>query len=262
MERRGDSCYPSATRMGLFDFLGKKKDAAEPVKKASTKDVSKLARLVGDKMAQNYDRQEAIEELGRMGTADAAEALLKRFSFHMEPSITDQEEKEAAIEGIVAAGKDAIPAIRRYCKKAEGLTWPLRALKRIVGEGEMAPEVLVILEQFDTEYMRNPEPKLQLIAQLEEYPSEEVRVAVEPFLVDVNEQVRFHAVGTVFAVNDPKSAPALAAALAEEESLRIKNRIAFGLAERQWVLAGELADTVKRSLPEDFAVEGERVKRY
>jgi HEAT repeat protein len=249
--------------MGLFDFLGKKKDGAgEPAKKAQFKDVQKLARLAGDKMAQNYDRQEAIEELSKMASADAAEALLKRFSFHMEPSITDQEEKEAAIEGIIAAGKDAIPAIRRYCKKAEGLTWPLRALKRIVGDGEMAPEVLAILEQFDAEYMRNPEPKLQLIAQLEEFPSEEVRVAVEPFLADVNESVRFHAVGTVFAVNDPRSAPALVAAMAEEESLRIKNRIASGLAQRQWPLAGELLDTLKRSLPEDFAVDGERIKRF
>jgi HEAT repeat protein len=251
--------------MGLFDFLGKKKqdgDAAPPPKKSSPKDVSKLARVVGEKMAQNYDRQEAIEELSKMGSPEAAEALLKRFGFTMEPSITDQEEKEAAIEGIVAAGKDAILPIRRYAKKAEGLTWPLRALKRIVGEGEMVPELLALLQQFDTEYMRNPEPKIQLISVLEEYPCEEVRVAVEPFLTDVNEPVRFNAVGTVFAVNDAKSTPALVAALAEEESLRIKNRIAGGLAERRWALGAELLDTVKRALPDDFSVDGERVKRY
>src|SRR6185312_11197225 len=131
--------------MGLFDFLGKKKQdgaAAAPAKKGSSKDVSKLSRIVGEKMAQNYDRQEAIEELSKMGTADAAEALLKRFGFTMEPSITDQEEKEAAIEGIVAAGKSAIPVIRRYAKKAEGLTWPLRALRRIVPEEDMGKELL------------------------------------------------------------------------------------------------------------------------
>ena len=251
--------------MGLFDFLGKKKqdgDAAPVAKKASPKDVSKLGRLVGEKMAQNYDRQEAIEELSKMGTPEAAEALLKRFGFSMEPSITDQEEKEAAIEGIVAAGKAAIPPIRRYAKKAEGLTWPLRALKRIVGEGEIVPELLALLAQFDTEYMRNPEPKIQLISVLEEYPCEEVRVAVEPFLTDVNEPVRFNAVGAVFAVNDAKSTPAFVAALAEEESLRIKNRIAGGLAERGWVVGADLLDTVKRSLPEDFSVDGERVRRY
>jgi HEAT repeat protein len=249
--------------MGLFDFLGKKKQdsGADLPKKASLKDLSKLARVVGDKMAQNYDRQEAIEELGKMGTAEAADALLRRFGFTMEPSITDQEEKEGAIEGIVAVGKAAIPPIRRYAKRAEGITWPLRALKRIVGEAELVPELLALLDQFDTEYMRNPEPKIQLISMLEEYPSEEVRVAVEPFLTDVNEPVRFCAVGTVFAVNDPQSAPALVAAMAQEESLRIKNRIAFGIAERQWTFAAELIDTLKSSLPDDFAVAGERVKR-
>jgi MoxR-like ATPase len=93
-------------------------------------------------MAQNYDRQEAIEELSKQGTADAAEALLRRFSFSMEPSITDQEEKEAALEGIVRAGKSALDPIRAYCAKAESLTWPLRTIKRIVGEDEVVDELL------------------------------------------------------------------------------------------------------------------------
>ena len=57
-----------------------------------------------------------------------------RFTFYVDPTITDQEEKEAASRGIVAAGEAALPAIREYCKKAESLTWPLKTLKQIVGE--------------------------------------------------------------------------------------------------------------------------------
>lgn len=247
--------------MGIFDFLSKKKpeDGAVAGKKSAPKDISRLARLAGEKMAQNYDRQEAIEELGKMGTADAAKALLRRFSFTMEPSITDQEEKEAAAEGIVAAGQAAIEPIRSYCAKAEGLTWPLKVLRRIIPEDQMVTEVLALLDQFDTEYMRNPEPKIQLIALLEEYPTDAVRRAVEPFLTDVNEPVRFHAAVTVFSVNDPQSVPALVDAMSQEESLRVKNRVASGLAEKKWTLPPELREISRTALPPGYSLEDGRV---
>jgi hypothetical protein len=246
--------------MGLFDFLGKKKADESTQGQKAPKDFARLARLAGEKMAQNYDRQEAIEELGKLKTADAAAALLKRFSFSMEPSITDQEEKEAAAEGIVAAGEAAIEPIRRYCAKAESLTWPLNVLRRIVPEDQMADEVLALLDQFDTEYLRNPEPKLQLVSLLEEYPSEDVRVAVEPFLTDVNEPVRFHAAVTVFATNDPASVPPLVEALEQEESLRVKNRIAAGLVEKRWEVAEELRERLRKALPPSFVLDGSVVR--
>jgi hypothetical protein len=88
-----------------------------------------------------------------------------------------------------------------------------------------------------------------------------VRIAVEPFLGDAGETVRFTATNTVFAVKDPASVPALVAALAAEESLRIKNKIAEGLSAREWALPADLADTCKKSLPPGFAVKGDRVVR-
>jgi HEAT repeat protein len=248
--------------MGLFDFLGKKKqDESTPAKKVAPKDVPRLARLAGDKMAQNYDRQEAIEELGKAGTAEAAEGLLRRFLFTMEPSITDQEEKESAAEGVVAAGEAAIEPIRRYCARAESLTWPLKVLRRIVAEDQMADEVLALLEEFDVEYMRNPEPKIQLISVLEEFPSDTVRLGVEPFLGDVNETVRFHAAVTVFSMNDERSVTPLLQTLAEEESLRVKNRIATGLADKAWKIPDELAGRCREGLPRGYTLDGSVVKR-
>lgn len=244
--------------MGLFDFLSKKNTDA-PAKK-SPREMARLSRLAGEKMAQNYDRQEAIETLSSMGTPEAVEALLRRFTFSMEPSITDQEEKESAAEGIVAAGEAALEPIRRFCLKAESMTWPLRVLRRIVPEDRIVDELLGILDQFDTEYIRNPEPKGQLIGVLEDYPCDEVREAVEPFMTDVSEPVRFQAVTTVFAANDDRSVPSLVAALEEEESLRIRNRIAQGLVERGWSIPEELRATCDQALPDGFRLEGGLVK--
>lgn len=241
--------------MGLFDFFSKSKEE----RPKSDKDVPRLERLVANKLSQNYDRQEAIEELSRIGSAASARALLKRFDWMLDPSITDQEEKETCLRGIVAAGERALDPLRDYCKKAESLTWPLKVLKEIVPAERFVEELLSLLDLFDTEYTRNVEPKVQLLRVLEEHPNEEVRVAVEPFLTDASEMVRFTAVNTTFAVNDEKSTPALVDALVAEESLRVKNRIGERLADRGWRIPDELVDGTKKALPPGFAVEQSRV---
>ena len=247
--------------MGLFDFFSKKDKPEASVKKPSERELARLGKLVATKLSQNYDRQEAIEELSKMGTAESAAALLRRFDWSMDPSITDQEEKESAMQGIINAGEEALEPIRVYCKKAQSLTWPLKTLRAILEKDQFVEEVLGILDLFDTEYVRNPEPKVQLIATLEEFPSQEVREAVEPFMTDASEPVRFAAVTTVFAMMDAESVPSLIAALEEEESLRIKNRIAQGLAERSWEIPEELRDSCAKALPPDFAMSGAKIRR-
>ena len=219
--------------------------------------MARLTKLVSTKLSQNYDRQEAIEELGKIATGASVAALLKRFDWTMEPSITDQEEKESAANGIVAAGEAALDPIRNYCKRAESLTWPLKTLRDIVPEESYVEELLSILDLFDTEYVRNHEPKVQLLNLLEEHPSDDVRIAVEPFLEDASEPVRFAAVTTVFAMNDEQSTPTIVAALAEEESLRIKNRTAQGFVDRGWTIPEELRESCSEALPPDYHLDGD-----
>jgi len=247
--------------MGLFDFLSGKKSQESSTKKPSAREFNRYARLVAEKMSQNYDRQEAIEVLAAQGTAESAAALLKRFSWTMEPSITDQEEKQAAAQGIVAAGDAALEPLRAYAGRAESLTWPLKVLRQIVAEEGIVDELLGLLDEFDTEYVRNIEPKRQLLAVLEEYPCSEVRQGVEPFLTDISEPIRFAAVTTTFSMDDEGCVPALAEALAEEESLRVRNRIAQGLADRGWKIPEDLRELFVDALPSDFRLQGEVVRR-
>jgi HEAT repeat protein len=195
-----------------------------------------------------------------MGSPQAVAILLKRFNWHLDPSITDQDEKEMALEGIVAAGESALEPIREYCRKAESLTWALKALERIVSQDHLEEELLTLLDQFDTEYVRNPEPKAQLLASLAAFPSDAVRTAVEPFLEDASELVRFAAVSTVFAMSDQQSVPSLVAAIEHEESLRVKNRIAQGLSERQWTIDEAQRDACEHSLPAGFRLVGAVVR--
>ncbi|HET9930232.1 MAG TPA: HEAT repeat domain-containing protein [Polyangiaceae bacterium] len=242
--------------MGLFDIFSKKKADAP---RLNERDLARYERLVGSKLSQNIDRQEAIDTLARMGTAGAARVLLKRFDWALDPSITDQEEKETCVRGIVAAGDLALEPVRAYCKKAESLTWPLRVLKSIVPPESYSEELLALLDQYDTEYVRNTEPKVQLIAELGQFKSEDVRVALEPFLQDASEPVRFATVTSVFELGFEASTPALIAALAGEESQRIKNRIAQRLAELGWSVPSELKEAAQSALPSGYGIQGQRV---
>jgi hypothetical protein len=235
-----------------------------------------LAKTAADKRAQAYDRDEAIRGLIEIGTPEAAAPLLKRFTLKVDPSITDQDEKQLALDGIVSIGKgergkrvtdagkeakeissepltaseiaalrDAVVGhARAYCKTAETLTLALKVMRELLDDAAYEKELLSLLQGFDTEYTRNVEPKINLLAALEDVRSETVRKAVEPYLLDANETVRFHAVETTFKQNNHESLSPLVAMLKEEESVRVKNKVAEGLLRLGW--------TVPEALRNDF----------
>jgi hypothetical protein len=242
--------------MGLFDlFRGGKGDKQDEKSKSSP--AAKWANAAADKRAQNYDRQEAIQALADMGTADAALALLKRFTFTMDPSITDQEEKDAAFSGILKAGKQAIEPVRTFAAKAESLAWPMKVLKEIVTPDEYVEELILWLSKWDTEYAKFIDPKVQLLVELEDYKHEKIRAAVEPFLEDVNETARFHAVASTLAQNDDAAIGPLLKVLLDEESVRVRNKIADGFVNRGWLVPEDQRDAVRKVLPSGFTIGGD-----
>lgn len=249
--------------MGLFDIFkgggaktgdGKKKKGDTS---AAAHAAAKWAERAADKRAQNYDRQEAIAALADMKTPEAAAALLKRFTFVTDPSITDQEEKDAAFRGVLAAGEAAIEPIRTFAAKAESLAWPMKILKEIVDEDAYVTELVAWLDRWDTEYSKFIDPKVQLLVALEEHKHELIREAVEPFLEDVNETARFHAVNATFAQDDAESISPLLAALLEEESFRVKNKIVDGFMVRGWVVPDEVRNDVRKVLPAGYTIDGD-----
>jgi hypothetical protein len=244
--------------MGLFDLFkgsGKKSKDGEGGKEGAVA-AAKWAEKAGDKRAQNYDRQEAIAELAQQATPEAAAALLKRFTFNMDPSITDQEEKDGAYQGVLAAGKAAIPPIRAFAAKAESLAWPIKLVKGLLPEEEVIPELLLWLERWDTEYAKFIDPKLQLLGALEELKHPSILPKVERFLEDVNGEARFCAVSAVLAQEDASAIPALLEALENEESLRVKNRILDGFIARSWLVPEDRLQKARKALPPEYSVDG------
>jgi len=73
--------------------------------------------------------------------------------------------------------------------------------------------------------------------------------------------VRFVSVTSLFAINEVASLPALVTALETDESRRVQNRIAQGLADRGWAIPAELSPRIKASLPPGFQLAGDKVQK-
>lgn len=197
-----------------------------------------------------------MQALSDLGTAEAVEILLKRFTFHIDPSIIDQEEKDSAFRGIVRAGSAAIEPVRAFAAKAESLAWPMKIVKELLDENEFVEELLRWLSRWDTEYAKFVDPKVQLLTALEEHQSPRIPQEVERFLADVHEPARFHAASTLLAQDAPASVPALVTALLDEESVRVRVRIAEGLAARGWPVTADQRDALRKALPAPYTVDG------
>jgi hypothetical protein len=249
--------------MGLFDFFGRKSGSGA---------VGKHAARAADKRAQAPDRWQSLRALGEMKSAEAVEALLQRFTFRIDPSITDQEEKDLAMHGIVSSGEVAIEPVRAYLRQSQSIAWPVKMLQQLVSAEELVGDLLALLSEMSTDYERDPQRKIDVIMQLEdlrdarqgsgyrEAPFQpRIREAVQRFLDDSNESVRFHAVQTIAAQDDVDDArEAFLALFVREESVRVRVRILDVCAERGWTV--EPAGMAGK-VPTGYTIDGTSVRK-
>lgn len=217
--------------------------------------LKKHAARAGNKRAQAPDRWESIQTLGAMKTAEAVEALLVRFTFSVDPSITDQEEKDLAYRLVIDAGEAAVGPVRDFLRRSDSIAWPLKCLEPLVGAEELTTELLALVDKMDTEYERDPQKKIDVIGELEERRDPRILPAVQRFLEDANETVRFHAVATIFAQEGAEAArEALLATYLREDSVRVRVRILDGFIARGWDVASHV-DAVRPKLPAGYAID-------
>lgn len=223
--------------------------------------IKKHSARLANKRAQAQDRWESIKAMRELGSAEAVEALLLRFTYTSDPSITDQEEKEAACEAIVAAGETALPPIRSFLAKNDSLSWCLRMLRDLLQPEEVTGVLLELLEGMDTEYERDPQKKNQVLAILEDTTDPRIAAAVERFVEDVNETARFHAVGAVLRQAEASEhRERLLDVFMEEESQRVRARILDGFIGAGWDL-GERASQARGLLPTGYAIDAKGLPR-
>ena len=232
--------------MGFFDFLSaekrKENKLDREIKSANNKFKPKDYRQVS---LQN------VIEAARKGNPRAVAGLLARFSVVAEPSIEDEKEKDWVFDSLVEMGDKVLPEIRKALRKHESVNWIQRVLRDIVSEDVYRAEMLSVLEEFDTEYERNPDRKLQTIMALAEIPDSSVVEALTPFLEDVDETVRYQTVTALAAYGDESVREAMLRVMCEDESLRIRNLVVEAFARLGWATTG-YKKKVDSILPKGF----------
>jgi hypothetical protein len=202
---------------------------------------------VTSKHAQSVDRWAAMEKVAKQGSDDALYALCCRFGFKYDKTIEDQQEKQWVVDTLVGKGGKALASVRRYMKTATSLHYPLLVLGRVADKATVFEILDEILADEPPGYTRDPERRTDVLSWLGEWDegsNEEVARRIIPYLADFDENVRYKAVDAIGLKPSPEAAEPLVAALVreEEESRRLRQRIAEVLADNQWDLGERKAD--------------------
>lgn len=254
--------------MGLLDRLGITGTPQEKEARA----VAKLSKKAMEKFGPPENRQGAIDELGALKTEAAVEALLLRFTFRVDPGITDDEEKQHVHALVVEAGPAALQAVKRFILTRDEISWPLRALGDLVSEPEVLSVLVEALRKAAIEYSRVPEKKVLLLHAIAQHKSGEVAPAAVPFLDDMDDEVQIAAAQAIASQATPAKGaagetrpategdagrePLIQAFLRahERSNARVREALAAMLADVPWDVKG-YTPKMEAALPSAYKLD-------
>jgi hypothetical protein len=219
--------------MGLFDFLSSEKRRGRRLERS--------IRSANNKYKPKEYRQVALNEViveAKKGNEAAITGLLERFAVNAEPTIEDEKEKEWVYDALVDIGRPCLGPIRKMLRSAESVNWTQRTLRNILEPDEYKKELLDVLSDFDTEYERNPDRKIQTIMALADTPGEDVVEALIRFLEDVDETVRFQTVVALAKHGNEMTREPMLKAMSEDESIRVRNEAVEAFCRLGWLTTG------------------------
>ena len=233
--------------MGVFDMFSKERSR------------ERNASRVINKYAQSPDRLKAMQTLLAEGSPEAFYAVMRRFGMLYDKTIDDEQEKEYLFDSLVEKGGVVLEPLKKYLLAAESISWPLRVLDKVVATKDEVVDVLAeVMKRHEPGYERDPTKKIQLLTHLAGIKSPRVTALVAPYLADMDMGVRYAAAEALLKQGEEATAsePLLAVFVSDqEESLRLRIRIADGFAELGWSLGDKRAEVEKR-LPDAFTIEG------
>lgn len=234
--------------MAFFGLFGSK-DPAEVIKRHQTKATQKFGPTEG--------RIKALDDLREIGSHSAFLAMLQRFTVNVEPSITDQKEKQFVFEVLVDAGEQAIKPVKEFIRRSQQPTWAVKVLEQLVPTAEVVETILDTLDHEGPDYTRDPEKKLTLVRHLQHFEDERISERLVPFLADVSEDVSVAAIGVVSSqptevVQEPLVQALLRANEISSERLRLA--AAEALQTTELSVKGH-TPAVTAALPPGFSVD-------
>jgi hypothetical protein len=142
----------------------------------------------------------------------------------------------------------------------DSAAWPLRLLQKIAPSKDVEIDVIAeVLACHEPGYERDPTKKIQLMRHLGLTKHVKAPDLISPYLGDMDEGVRFATVEALLALKNEEAARDKLLALFvsdEEESLRLRIRIADGFADLGWLVRGHRG-SVEKKLPDGFQLDRE-----
>jgi hypothetical protein len=220
--------------MGLLDFLS---GGHEAQLKRQTKKASNIN-------AQPEDREAAARWLYEDGSEGAIYGLLGRFDVTIENQMKDAAEKEFVFDLLLALGAPVLEPTRVYVERCKSIAYPLRLIETVGGRSELVTVLLHLLDREATREDFKSEPKKQLLIRAAECRDPRFLASAARFLTDFDEGVRYAASEVIIAQESEEGRLPLLQALAnaEEESNRLRQRIADIFFLRKWSLEPRVED--------------------
>ena len=234
--------------MGLLDMLGMGGPEAK---------VRRLQKKAMQKFGPAENRQGAIEELGGLKTEAAIDALLSRYTFRVDPGITDDDEKARVLALLTQAGGVALAPVKRFISSRDEISWPLRALEGLLPEAEVVKFLVEVARKIGGEYSRVPEKKVLLLHALSAHRSPDIAPAVLPFLDDMDDEVQIAAAEVIVKQQHPAGREPLIQHFLkahEGSNARVREALSGLLADSGWDVKG-YTPKVEAALPQGYKLD-------
>lgn len=235
--------------MGLFDFFSGSKD--------DNKSVDKIKRRLMDQYRQTHERYECMDDLAKMGTTAALEALLERFLLRVSGPTIDEQEKEYCYKLIGGWGEAAIEPLKKFILTKDAVYFPLKALRDLAGDQVAVETLLHAITDCDPGYHEGLDRLREIVSNLRDFQHERVRDALVGLLTSRSSEIRFYALDGLSGYPSEQVAEFFAARLLDpEESQRVK-ALAYELALEHSLDLSPWAEQLAPKMPPSYAFDGE-----
>jgi len=233
--------------MGLFDFITGGEEGQ----------LRRHAKRMTNINAQQEDRHGSAHWLAENGSPPAINGLLGRFGVSLDSQMKDVAEKALVFDLLVDLGPKTVEPSREWLRTHSHLAMPIRLIEHFEGQDGAVATLLDLLARENDPF--KTEKKRQILIKLAEARDPRIVPGVLLVLTDFDEGVRYAAVEALLAQDDPGTREPLAAHLAdpEEDSNRLRTRIAGAFQQRRWSVAPHTA-TILARLPHGWQIVGDQ----
>ena len=221
--------------VGLFDLF---KGGAG--KKPDERRVARAIATIKNTKAIKEDRLAAIDYFSHVGDpAIGVSALLQRFEYSLEHGINDTREKEACMEGILAYGQEALPAVKEHLLSTNRIAWPIKVLKALGEEGQVIDILKSALDFGDVAFdQAKVDKNYDILCYMIDYKLPGFTDKLAHFVHDPDERVRFAATEVLIEQDDATVPGMLESFIGDEsaENTRLRRSVIEAFLKHQWSL--------------------------